>query len=195
MSVKLYVEGGGDSKSLRSECRKGFSKFIERAGLKGRMPRVVACGSRGNAYDSFRTAHAQGDTFAMLLVDSEGSVNADTAWQHVNQRDDWSRPPGATDDQCHLMVQVMESWFLADKEALEAYYGQGFQRSALPGDNNIEAVLKQNVLSGLQKSTVGTGKRSYHKARDSFKILAVIDPDKVTSASPHAARLIDALRA
>ena len=195
VSIKLYVEGGGDSKSLRSECRKGFSKFIERAGLKGRMPRVVACGSRGNAYNRFRTAHAQGDTSAMLLVDAEGPVTATTPWQHVNQRDNWSRPPGATDAQCHLMVQVMESWFLADTAALGSFYGQGFRESALGGSENVETVPKQDVLNRLERATAGTGKGSYHKARDSFKILAVIDPDKVASASPHTARFIDALRA
>lgn len=31
------VEGGGDSKHLRNQCRRGFRKFIERAGLEGRM--------------------------------------------------------------------------------------------------------------------------------------------------------------
>ena len=195
VSVKLYVEGGGDSKQLRSACRKGFQTFIERAGLKGRMPRIVACGGRGDAFDDFKTSHAQGDAQAMLLVDAEGPVTAATAWLHLQARDGWSRPPGAADDQCHLMVQIMESWFLADTEALEAYFGQGFRRGALPGNNNIETVPKQDVLSGLDRSTTATGRANYHKARDSFKILATIDPDKVTSESPHAARLIDALLA
>lgn len=43
--MKIYVEGGGDSKELKTRCRRGFSNFFEKAGLKGRMPRVVACGS------------------------------------------------------------------------------------------------------------------------------------------------------
>ena len=93
------------------------------------------------------------------------------------------------------MVQVMESWFLADTEALETYFGQGFRKSALPENNNIETVPKQDVLSGLDRSTIGTGKGNYHKSRDSFRILATLDPGKVSKASPFAARLIDALLA
>jgi hypothetical protein len=61
VSFKLYVEGGGDrNKALQTECRRGFSEFLSKAGLKGRMPRIVACGGRTQTYDSFRTAHAEG---------------------------------------------------------------------------------------------------------------------------------------
>lgn len=59
--VKIYAEGGGNAASLKAECRKGFSKFFETAGFKGRMPRVIACGGRQDAYDSFCTAISQGE--------------------------------------------------------------------------------------------------------------------------------------
>ena len=74
MSIKLYVEGGGDSKELKARCRRGFRKFIEKAGLEGRMPRIVACGGRQNAYDSFVAAlDVEGPMgpIPMLLVDAE----------------------------------------------------------------------------------------------------------------------------
>lgn len=71
--VKLYVEGGGDAALLRSACREGFAKFSGKAGLAGHMPRVVACGSRADAYDSFCTALRSGEA-AMLLVDSEAPI-------------------------------------------------------------------------------------------------------------------------
>jgi len=32
-TVKLFVEGGGDSKALRSECRAAFSSFLQKSGL------------------------------------------------------------------------------------------------------------------------------------------------------------------
>jgi hypothetical protein len=58
VTVKVYVEGGGDhNKTLDSECRRGFSEFFRKGGLAGRMPRVVACGGRQQAYDAFRTAN------------------------------------------------------------------------------------------------------------------------------------------
>ena len=129
--VMLYVEGGGESKTLRTACRRGFRKFIEKAGVAGRMPSIVACGSRENAYQSFRKACASGE-YAMLLVDAEEPVTAVGPWEHLKGRDNWDRPASGTNQQCHLMVQVMESWFLTDMAALVSYYGQGFRPQALP---------------------------------------------------------------
>lgn len=192
MSVKLYVEGGGDSKTLKTACRRGFSRFIDKAGAAGRMPSVVACGSRENAYDSFIAALASGDN-AILLVDSEKSVTAVGPWEHLKGRDNWDRPAGTTDQQCHLMVQVMESWFLADMAALVSYYGQGFRRQALPQNPNIEDVSKPDVNDGLDQATRDTQKGRYNKGRHSFEILENIDPAKVVEASPYAKRLIEAI--
>lgn len=194
--VKIYVEGGGDSKALRALCRRGFSEFIEKAGLRGRMPSIVACGPRGTAYDDFKTAHASGDGIAVLLVDAEGPVKSSTgAWQHLQERDRWKRPDGAGDDQGHLMVQMMESWFLADVDTLERFYGQTFRQGALPQNPNIEQVSKQDIERGLEQATRGTNKGSYdkNKSKHGFEILAILDPKKVMEASPYANRLIETL--
>ena len=130
----------------------------------------------------------------MLLVDAEGSVAAKTtAWAHLRQRDGWSRPAGALDEQCHLMVQVMESWFLADVDALESYYGQGFRRQSLPANPNVEEVPKQDVERGLERASRDTGKEGYRKGRDSFEILGRVDPAKVREASEHADKFVKAL--
>ncbi len=191
--VKLYVEGGGDRAELKTACRRGFSRFIEKAGLQGSMPRIVACGSRNNAYDRFRTAHTGGGETAMLLVDAEEQVTAQGPWQHLKDRDHWDLPSDATDEQCHLMVQVMESWFLADADALESYYGTNFRRQALPPNRNIEDVLKQDVYDGLVRATRDTQKGRYSKGRHSFEILERLDPEKVVEVSPYAKRFIDTL--
>ena len=82
------------------------------------MPKIIASGSRDEAYGDFEAAHAQGNVTAMLLVDAEEEVTASGSWDHLRSRDNWRRPPGALNDQCHLMVQFMESWFLADRPAL-----------------------------------------------------------------------------
>ena len=193
MNVRLYVEGGGNSKTLKAACRRGFRKFIEEAGLAGSMPRIVACGNRQNAYESFKTGHEKGGSKAMLLVDAEGPISAVGPWQHLKDRDSWSRPDNATDDQCHLMVQIMESWFLADADALNSFYGQGFRRQSLPANPNVEDVLKRDVLDGFSQATAGTGKGSYHKGSHSFEILAKLDPVKVRKASAYADRFLVAL--
>ena len=193
MSVKLYVEGGGDSKELKTACRKGFRTFLERAGARGRMPHIIACGSRRNAYESFKTAHVLQDGEPMLLVDAEDPVTAPGAWEHLAGRDNWARPADATDEQCHLMVQVMESWFLADVDALASFYGNVFRKSSLPQNPNIEQVSKQDIDHGLTDATHDVTKGRYSKGKHSFELLAMLDPEKVRKASPYAERLIRAL--
>lgn len=203
--VKLYVEGGGDAAALKTACREGFTTFVTKAGLKKR-PRVVACGSRRDAFDSFCTAIANGED-AILLVDSEDAVLAQNQqgqpdswlpWAHLNARigDGWDKPASVTDAQCHFMAQVMESWFLADRDALKAFFGQGFKENALPAANNaVEGVAKQQAYDALAKATHNCKtKATYGKGEHSFKLLTKIDPAKVTQASPWAKRFIDELR-
>ena len=196
MSLKLIVEGGGDrkSKSLNRECRQAFAEFLGKAGLAGRLPSIEADGGRQQAYDAFKTAHARDSRTAVLLVDAEAPVTAQDSWTHLRTRDGWTRPAGATNDQCHLMVQVMESWFLADREALATFYQQRFRPQALPGNpRQVEQISKRDVESGLEQATRATTRGRYHKGRHSFEILASLDPAKVTAASPHAKRFIQAL--
>lgn len=192
MSVKVYVEGGGNSKSLKTECRKGFREFIEKTGLVGNMPRIVACGSRNDAFDDFKTAITNGQS-ALLLVDAEGPVAEQGPWQHLKDRDNWTRPKTATENHCHLMAQVMESWFLADVDVLSSYYGQNFQKSTLPQNPRIEEVSKQVVERGLRQATRGTSKGAYAKGKHSFAILAELSPVKVRQKSPYAERFLSEL--
>jgi len=195
VSITLYVEGGGDSKELKKRCRRGFRKFIENAGLAGRMPRIVACGGRGNAYKSFETALGVGGRTPMLLVDAEVPLSAESPWEHVGNQDGWDRPNGAGDDHCHLMVQIMESWFLADRSALASFYGREFQVGALPEDRSVEQISKADVLRGLKRATRNTTKGSYHKGSHSFTILGKINPTVVGSGAPSAKGFLDVLRA
>jgi len=86
------------------------------------------------------------------------------------------------------MVQAMEAWFLADRDALATYYGQGFRRNALPGDEqHIEAIRKDHLVPSLENASRDTKtKGQYHKTRHGFALLATIDPVKVEAGSPHA---------
>lgn len=191
----LYVEGGGDTREQKTRLRRGFRCFLKRAGLNERMPRIVACGGRDRAYDKFKLAHTDPNRTALLLVDAEEPVTAQSAWQHLKDLHGWDCPSGAGDDQCHLMVQVMESWFLADRDALAVYYGTDFRSNAIPQWPNIERVRKSDLSNKLRLATRRTRKGQYHKGRHSFKILAALDPNKVMNASPYAKRLIDSLDA
>ena len=202
--MKLYVEGGGDSTALKTACRAGFSEFLSKAGLKGKMPRIVACGSRQNAYDSFCTAVNSGED-ALLLVDSEAPVSEDcqqgndpkswNPWQHLKNRqgDQWDKPENVDDADCHLMVQCMEAWFLADRTTLQSFFGQGFNVNPLPAvENQIESVAKELIYQSLSDATRNCKtKAKYGKGEHSFKLLAMIFPNQVTTASPWAKRFID----
>lgn len=198
MKVKVYVEGGGDNHFLRQQCHQNFKKFFCKAGLKGRMPRIVASGGRMKAFKDFRTAlkQAGAEDFIVLLVDSEEGVGVKGSWAHLKRRDNWDKPATATDDNAHLMAQCMESWFLADKDKLAAFFDDGFHPKALPARPEVEEIPKKDVLNGLQAATRNCGKKGeYHKGRHAFEILSCLDPKKVTTASPHARRLVETLRA
>ena len=194
MNVRVYVEGGGDRQELRTKCRKGFSAFLRKTELDGQMPRIIACGDRQKTYDKFCTALANSteNDFIVLLVDSEGPVMSDT-WPHLQERDRWGKPAGATDDNAHLMVQCMEAWFLADRNTLADFFGAEFNRNALPQRTGVEDIPKRDLEKGLEAATRQCRKGTYHKGNHSFEILARLAPEKVTNASPHAARLVNTL--
>jgi hypothetical protein len=194
VSISIYVEGG-DQGSTKAACRLAFRSFFAKV-VPSTSFKVVASGDRGKAFKDFRLALTQHpDDYVMLLVDSEGPVVTDP-WQHLaaRQGDRWSRPQGATDDQAHLMVQMMESWFLADRQVLISYYGQGFLANSLPGQADVEQIPKIEVLRALKHATRHTARKGeYHKTRHGFELLERIDPERVRMASHHAGRLFAVL--
>jgi hypothetical protein len=147
VKVTIYVEGGGDSKELHRRCRQAFSTLLTRAGFGGRLPRIVACGSRNETFDDFRTAFRDKVAYAILLVDSEDSVTF-APWEHLAARDAWTRPEGAHDDQAQLMVTCMETWIAADRDALRRIFGQHLTLSALPPTAGLEARAKTTSRTG-----------------------------------------------
>ena len=188
----LYVEGGGSKGKVNTDCRKAFQSFIKRAGVNQRV-RVVACGSRGDAFNSFVKEHRKGGQQVVLLIDADGPVTTQSPWQHIQSNHRWNRPRGTSEKQFHLMVQIMESWFLADVKTLESFFGVGFRRRALPGNPNIEDVPKEDVENGLKRASRDTGPGEYKKGKHSFNVLANLDPERVRTASPHANRFIEFL--
>ena len=195
MKVSLYIEGGGESRSLQIECRAGFRKLFECAGFMGRMPKTHACGSRNRAFDDFNSALriAEADEYPVLLVDSEGPVTL-PAWQHL-ARDGWVRPNGVDDDQAQLMVQCMETWCVADRAALRAFFGQCLVPNALPPLNGLEERAKDDVQARLANATRPCGRdRAYAKGNRSFKLLGSLDPAELRNHLPYFVLLCDALQ-
>jgi hypothetical protein len=200
LKVTIYVEGGGDDNLTKTNCRKGFRKFIERMFPGKNMPSIVACQSRSRALKDFRIAlqKLEEGEQAFLLVDSEAPVApGNSPWKHFKERqgDEWDRPEGATDEQAHMMVQCMESWFLADRESVAEWYDKGFKISKLPPLQNgsIEPIEKERVVKSLEDATKHTSKSTYHKTKHGFKLMEEIEPSKVRAASIYAERLYKAL--
>lgn len=156
VTFRIYVEGGGDSHDQETLFRRGWSKFFENAGLRGRMPAIVRGGGRQSTFDDFCVAieNPKPSVVSLLLVDAEAPVAAGlNVWQHLATRDAWVKPQNAADDSAFMMVQMMEHWFLADPNALEKYFGQGFKKSAIRRWPALEAVTRETVMNALAQAT------------------------------------------
>lgn len=196
MTVALYIEGGGDNRRLGAQFREGWTLFLAAAGLRGRMPRVVRGGSRQQTFKQFTAdvAKPRLGTLPVLLVDSEVPVAAEhSVWEHLHAHDHWTKPPGTGDDDAFLMVQAMETWFLADRDAMRSYFGPRFVDKALKQWTELEHVRKAVVLDALRRATSGCPE-PYSKGKVSFELLAQINPMRVESACPHAVMFLNRLR-
>lgn len=198
---RIFVEGGAKGQ-LASKCRQGFGRFFEKAGLGRRKPRIVSCGSRKDAYDDFccALAKAKANDVFLLLVDAEAPVTvaADKVWAHVRERqgDGWDKPATADAEMLHFMVECMENWFLADPQALESFFGHGFNANALPQKRDIESIAKTEVYSALGKATAKLKtKRPYGKGEHSFLLLEKINPVRIEASGDFARRVIEKVRA
>ena len=99
----------------------------------------------------------------------------------------------AGEDTINLMVQTMETWIVADPDALSTYYGQNFNGNVLPGRTNLEEVAKREVARVLNQATERTTKGRYHKIRHASDLLKRIDVERVKQRCPHCARLFNVL--
>ena len=202
MRVTVYVEGGGDRAELKGQCRKGFRKLLVKAGFGSRLPRVVPCGPRNQAFRDFQRALRNGGGYPILLVDSEDPVagadradaNPSSAWRHLAERDEWEKPSGAQDDQAQLMATTMETWLLADRRTLIAYFPD-MNANALPPDADLESRRKLDVAAALLNATRPSSKGHYHKGNHSFDLLGKIEPKALKARLPHFRRFVETLEA
>jgi len=172
-TATIYLEGGGDSNELRRRCREGFRKLFENCAFK-RMPKLVACGGRGNAFDRFCTAHGDGKEDAILLVDSEDPIaDVEKTWPHLKLRGNWDKPDGAQDEQVLLMTTCMETWIVADRAALRSIYKSDLKENQLPPLVDLEGRERHAVQESLQNATKDC-KNKYEKGKRSFEVLAVL---------------------
>jgi hypothetical protein len=191
VSSTIYLEGGGDARDLQSRCQKGFRKLLERCGYRGRMPKLVACGGRGAAFEDFKIAlaHARKGDFVALWVDSEDPMaDIEAGWEHLRARDGWDRPAGATDERVLLMTTCMETLIVADRATLAEYYGSDLQESALPSLHELEGRARDAIQNALMHATRKCS-NAYTKGKRSFEVLAELDPATLSKHLPSFARV------
>ena len=193
--IRLYIEGGGDSKKTSTPLRRGFHAFFssirEMATQKRIRFNLIMGGSASETCkDFFEAGRANPEAVTLLLLDSDCPVSpAQEDYLFLRQ----AHGCQVSKDSCHLMVQIMEAWFLTDLEALKNFYGNDFNERKIPGNPRVEEVDKGQILNGLKEATQNTRKKSYHKIHHASELLALIDPAKVRQAAPHCDRLLTAL--
>lgn len=194
--IMIFMEGGGDKRDGKVALRQGMDALLAplklAAGNKALRWELTPCGSRNAAFRQFRNAvNAGKDAFVVLLVDAEAPVSM-TPKQHLASRDGWEID-FVDEDAFHLMVQVMETWLIADADALATYYGHEFRRNVLPRRENLEDVPKRDVEQALNRATERTTKGRYHKIKHASALLREIDRCKVRKRCHHCDRLFKAV--
>ena len=195
--ITIFMEGGGSALGSAA-IRQGMGEFLtsvrSAARKKGIVWNLVPCGSRENTFARFSESldPAQDAVARILLVDAEAVVAATDPRVHLRNQDGWDLT-GVPADTIHLMVQVMETWIVADPDALGRYYGRNFVPGRLPSPTGLENRPKAQIETALRNATKRTKKGSYHKIKHASKLLGRIDPAKVRARCPHCSRLFEEL--
>ena len=186
--VRVYFEGD-------ATLRPGFQHFFTSLTGDDRSRLRFVAGEATVVRDFMIALRKHPDSLNLLLLDCEGSAES-CSLASLERRADWRPLQGAQVRQAQVfwMVQIMESWFLADREALAAYYGNGFRATSLPGNPRVEEIPKADVLRGLREASRDTQKGQYHKTKHAPVLLKQIDPRKVQAAAPNCRRLFDELQ-
>lgn len=196
--VIIYIEGDTKQKGKNSAItlRQGFREFFKNLTEDIKVPIDLKLGgAREITIKIFLSEIGDYPTsFQVLLVDAEKEIDEKETpkmfLQKISPKFDFKN---VRDEQCHLMAQTMESWFLADKEKLAEFYGKGFNLNALPKNTNVEKIAKADVEAGLKNAVRATSKKEYKKGEHAGEILRLIDSNKVQEAAPHCEKLFAAI--
>ena len=183
--TELFVEGGGDSSSLRRRCKREFSRLLRKSVSisKTKRLKITASGGRSKAFRQFKTALASAPKVdsVLLLIDSEDRVaEVERTWDHLRKRDGWSKPRDSEDEHVMLMTTSMETWIVADRDALRERYGRHLRENALPSLVNLENRFRDDVLLALQNAT----NSRYKKGEESFTVLGKLNPGTLEQHLP-----------
>ena len=182
--IRVYFEGNAGLK-------RPLQVFLEKADprLKSRVKPIPGRGRDDAIHDFLLGASQDPNLSHVLLIDSEGPDDGQL-YDKLTREGSWRpRKVVPTEAQVGWMVQVMESWFLAERAKLGNYYGPGLHEKSLPPNPKVEEIPKADVLDGLKRATKNTGKGAYHKGAHAMRILELLTPQTVRAVSPNCDRL------
>jgi hypothetical protein len=189
--IRIYYEGDG-------RLKPGFSQFFNQLRTRAEARRcrfqLITGGSGSTACRDFSLAlETHPDAWNILLKDSEGPHSGNLS-ESLCREQGWDK---SRRESIFWMVEMMESWFHADKDALREFYGPNFKRNALKANPKVEEIRKVDLVKGLKKATKDTQKGDYvdNKTSHGPKLLAAIDPEKVQTAAPNCGKLFAAVLA
>ena len=123
-----------------------------------------------------------------MLIDSEDPLKYSDAWEHLKIRDGWDKPLDSEDDQVLFMTTCMETWIVADQDALAKHYGDKLQESALPSLEDLESRSRHDIQERLSLATRDCS-NAYKKGKRSFAVLEKLSPDKLELHLPSFVRV------
>ncbi|HTU46240.1 MAG TPA: DUF4276 family protein [Bryobacteraceae bacterium] len=184
--IRVYFEGDG---TLRGGFEKFFSETVELARTHRVDLRFIAARDGPAAYE--KAFRSDSEALNILLKDSEEPLPRDV---RVLCRRHGISPSRAKN--VFWMVQLMESWFLADPVAVERYFNdQKFSRRALKSTTDVEKIQKTEVNRRLRRATFRTKKGAYHKTKHAPHLLERLDPKLVKERAENCRKFFIAIQA
>ena len=130
-----------------------------------------------------------------LWIDSEEPLeDLEATWQHLQTRNQWVQPVGSSDEQVLFMTTCMETWFVADRAALQGHFKDKLQVSALPPLHDLESRHRHDVQGRLINATRRCS-NAYAKGIKSFEILGKLSPEVLIQSLPSFVRVLRILSA
>ncbi len=175
--LRVYFEGD-------DRLRPGFRQFLSEIAEAARSKRCYfdLIATEATPVQDFQTAlKSHPNAWNVLLLDSEDPPEFQVRKKSLEDCDR---------DSVFWMVQIMESWFLADIDALKAVFKDSSE-AAVRGNPNVEEIPKADVLKRLNRAANG----EYQKVKHGMKLLELIDPSKVRKAAPHCDRMFNQILA
>ncbi len=191
--VTIHFEGDAN-------LRPGFHALLKSHAERARQKRIgfklISGGSNVETVKDFiRSCRLHPSDLNILLIDSEGPVPSTAGFiRTLRSRDFWDANATCDDGQLNFMVQAMESWFIADPQALIERFGHRFDVKQLPNPQNAESIPPARLTDSIKRGLRSSGaKRRYDKVSDGAKLLELVDESRVSRNCAHFRRLRDFL--